>query len=71
MHFGQLTVTAEMVRALVDEQYALGLPPRLAPGRSSALLRVAAQGVWVPVLRWCRTMATASRWVSPEPAENA
>jgi hypothetical protein len=34
-----------------------------------ALLCVAAQGAGVP--RWSRTMATASRWVSPEPAENA
>jgi hypothetical protein len=34
-----------------------------------ALLGVAAQGAGVP--RWSRTMATASRWVSPEPAENA
>jgi uncharacterized caspase-like protein len=45
-----------------------------APGskpRVSALLRVAAQGVWVPVLGWFRAMATASRWVSREPAENA
>jgi hypothetical protein len=33
-----------------------------------ALLGVAAQGGGVP--RWSRTMATASRWVSPEPAEN-
>ena len=37
----------------------------------SALLRVAAQGVWVTVLGWFRAMATASRWVSREPAENA
>jgi hypothetical protein len=28
-----------------------------------------AQGAGVP--RWSRTTATASRWVSPEPAENA
>ena len=34
-----------------------------------ALLCVAAQGAGLP--RWSRTMATASRWVSPEPAENA
>jgi hypothetical protein len=37
----------------------------------SALLRVAAQGVWVPMLGWLRAIATASRWVSREPAENA
>ena len=36
---------------------------------SLALLCVAAQGAGVP--RWSRTMATASRWVNPEPAENA
>ena len=34
-----------------------------------ALLYVAAQGAGVP--RWSRAMATASRWVSPAPAENA
>ena len=34
-----------------------------------ALLCVAAQGAGLP--RWSRTMATASRWVSLEPAENA
>jgi hypothetical protein len=37
----------------------------------SALLRVAAQGVWVPVPLWSWTMATACCWVSREPAENA
>jgi hypothetical protein len=35
----------------------------------SAVLCGAAQGGGVP--RWSRTMATASRWVSPEPAEIA
>jgi hypothetical protein len=30
-----------------------------------------AQFVWVPLLRMSCTMATAARWVSPEPAENA
>jgi hypothetical protein len=40
----------------------------LATSRVFALLCVAAQGAGVP--RWSRTMATASRWVSPEPAEN-
>jgi hypothetical protein len=32
-------------------------------------LCVAAQGAGLP--RWSRMMATASRWVSPHPAENA
>ena len=33
------------------------------------LLCVVAQAAGVP--RWSRTMATASRWVNPEPVENA
>jgi hypothetical protein len=37
----------------------------------SALSYGAAQGVWVPVPGWSRTMSTACRWVSREPAENA
>ncbi len=48
-----------------------GSPLRLAPGPSFALLRVAAQGAGVPAPRWSWTMATACRWVSREPAENA
>jgi len=44
---------------------------QLAPGRSFALLCVAAQGAGVPPPRWSWTMATACRWVSLEPAENA
>ena len=48
-----------------------GLPLQLASGRSFALLCVAAQGAGVPVPRWSWTMATACRWVSREPAENA
>jgi hypothetical protein len=30
----------------------------------------AAQGAGVPVPRWSRTIATACRWLSPEPAAN-
>ena len=37
----------------------------------SALVSVAAQGARVTVRRWSETIATASCWVSPEPAENA
>ena len=58
---------------------AMVLAERLAAGYSEddllatspvfALLCVAAQGAGVP--RWSRTMATASRWVNPEPVENA
>ena len=44
---------------------------QLAPGRRFALLCVAAQGAGVAVPSWSWTMATACRWVSPEPAENA
>ena len=44
-------------------------PPHLATNRGLALLGVAAQGA--EVRRWSRTIAIASRWVSPEPAENA
>src|SRR5215472_12244526 len=40
-------------------------------GVASALYAVVAHGVWVPVPRWSRTMATACCWVSLEPAENA
>ena len=43
--------------------FALGCKPVFA------LLCVAAQGAGVP--RWSRTMATASRWVNPGPAEDA
>ena len=48
-----------------------GSPLQLAPGRSFALWCVAAQGAGVPAPRWSWTMATACRWVSREPAENA
>ena len=48
-----------------------GLPLQLTSGRSFALLCVAAQGAGIPVPRWSWTMATACRWVSREPAENA
>ncbi len=41
----------------------------LATSPVFALLCVAAHGAGVP--RWSRTMATASRWVNPEPVENA
>ena len=41
------------------------------PSCGFALLRIAAQDVWVLVLGWSRTMATASCWVSLEPAEKA
>ena len=33
--------------------------------------QAAVQGAWVPVPRRPRTAATASRWLSPEPASNA
>ena len=36
------------------------------PSCGFALLRIAAQDVWVLVLGWSRTMATASCWVSLE-----
>src|SRR5438067_1276786 len=46
-------------------------PPHWRPGRSFQAMRIAAQDVWVLAPRWSRTIATASRWVSPEPAVNA
>jgi hypothetical protein len=39
--------------------------------RSLRAMCIAAQDVWVLVRRWSQTMATASCWVSPEPAVNA
>ena len=48
-----------------------GLPAHLASKRSFGAVCIAAQDVWVLAPRWSRTIATASRWVSPEPAVNA
>ena len=51
---------------------ALPAPVRVRTWLQAAVFElwcVAAQGAGVP--RWSRAMATASRWVSPEPAENA
>ena len=61
---------ADLVASGGAEPARVHLPP-LASSHSSALLCVAAQGVWVPVLCWSRTLATACCWVSPEPAEYA
>jgi len=51
---------------------ALPVPVRLRTWLQAAVFELrclAAQGAGVP--RWSRAMATASRWLSPEPAENA